>query len=139
MQVNDIANLTAFPRATFAKESGARFESAGGPRPAAAQGRTAAAAALAAGGAECMAAFELDSTALDGRLALLYRGGHTKPQVYFQDLSGTWFFIASTVSQRHLPPCFLGHFSPVLRRLFAVLSRFPASWRQDGENGRKMA
>ena len=43
------------------------------------------------------------------------------------------------VSQRHLPPFFPGHFSPVLRRLFAVLSRFPASWRQDGENGRKMA
>ena len=43
------------------------------------------------------------------------------------------------VSQRHLPPYFLGHFSPVLRRLFAVLLRFPASWRQDGENGRKMA
>ena len=43
------------------------------------------------------------------------------------------------VSQRHLPPYFLDHFSPVLRRFFAVLSRFPASWRQDGENGRKMA
>ena len=43
------------------------------------------------------------------------------------------------VSQRHLPPYFLGHFSPVLRGLFAVLLRFPASWRQDGENGRKMA
>ena len=43
------------------------------------------------------------------------------------------------VSQRHLhPPCFLGHFSPVLRRVFAVLSRFPASWRRDGESGRKM-
>ena len=96
MQVNDIANLTTFPRATFAKESGARFESAGGPRPAAAAQGTAAAAALAADSAECMAAFELDSTALDGRLALLYRGGHTKPQVYFQDLSETWFFIAST-------------------------------------------
>ena len=38
-----------------------------------------------------------------------------------------------------LAPLFLGHFSPVLRRLFAVLLRFPASWRQDGENGRKMA
>ena len=46
----------------------------------------------------------------------------------------------ASVSQRHLaPPCFLGHFSPVLRRLFAVLLQFPASWRQDGENGRKMA
>ena len=43
------------------------------------------------------------------------------------------------VSQRHLPPYFPGHFSPVLRRLFAVILRFPASWRQDGENGRKMA
>ena len=39
----------------------------------------------------------------------------------------------------HFPPYFLGHFSPVLRRLFAVLSRFPASWRRDGESGRKMA
>ena len=38
-----------------------------------------------------------------------------------------------------LAPLFLGHFSPVLRRLFAVLLRFPASWRRDGENGRKMA
>ena len=36
-------------------------------------------------------------------------------------------------------PLFLGHFSPVLRRLFTVLLRFPASWRQDGENGRRMA
>ena len=45
----------------------------------------------------------------------------------------------ATVSQRHLPPYFLGHFSPVLRRLCAVLLRFPASWRRDGENGRKMA
>ena len=45
----------------------------------------------------------------------------------------------SPVSQRHLPPYFLGHFSPVSRRLFAVLLRFPASWRRDGENGRKMA
>ena len=47
--------------------------------------------------------------------------------------------MTTPVSQRHLPPYFLGHFSPVLRRLFAVLLRFPASWRQDGENGRKMA
>ena len=37
------------------------------------------------------------------------------------------------------PPYFLGRFSPVLRRLFIVLLRFPASWRRDGENGRKMA
>ena len=43
------------------------------------------------------------------------------------------------VSQRHLPPYFLGHFSPVSRRLFAVLLRFSASWRRDGESGRKVA
>ena len=30
-------------------------------------------------------------------------------------------------------PLFLGHFSPVLRRLFTVLSRLPASWRQNRE------
>ena len=46
--------------------------------------------------------------------------------------------VAAGTTQRFYPP-FLGHFSPVLRRLFAVLSRFPASWRRDGENGRKMA
>jgi len=43
------------------------------------------------------------------------------------------------VQPNALNPLFLGHFSPVLRRLFTVLSRFPDSWRQDGENGRKMA
>ncbi len=53
--------------------------------------------------------------------------------------SGAVIGQVNMVSQRHLPPYFLGHFSPVLRRLFAVLLRFPASWRQDGENGRKMA
>ena len=53
--------------------------------------------------------------------------------------SGAVIGQVNMVSQRHLPPYFLGHFSPVLRRLFTVLSRFPASWRQDGENGRKMA
>ena len=46
---------------------------------------------------------------------------------------------AAWYSPTLLTHCFLGHFSPVLRRLFSVLSRFPASWRQDGENGRKMA
>ena len=42
-------------------------------------------------------------------------------------------------SQYHPHPLFLGRFSPVLRRFCAVVSRFPASWRQDGENGRKRA
>ena len=36
-------------------------------------------------------------------------------------------------------PLFLGHFSPVLRLFPAVPLRCPASWRRDGENGRKMA
>ena len=36
-------------------------------------------------------------------------------------------------------PLFLGRFAPVLRRFSAVLLCCLASWRQDGENGRKMA
>ena len=43
------------------------------------------------------------------------------------------------VSQRHPDPLFLGRFSPVFRRFPAVPLRCPASWRRDGENGRKMA
>ena len=35
-------------------------------------------------------------------------------------------------------PLFLGRFAPVLRRFSAVLLCCLASWRQDGENGRKM-
>ena len=38
-----------------------------------------------------------------------------------------------------LSPLFLGRFSPVFRRFSAVPLRCPASWRRDGENGRKMA
>ena len=38
-----------------------------------------------------------------------------------------------------LSPLFLGRFAPVFRRSSAVLLRCPASWRRDGENGRKMA
>ena len=38
-----------------------------------------------------------------------------------------------------LSPLFLRRFPPVLRRAFAVLLCCPTSWRQDGENGRKMA
>ena len=39
----------------------------------------------------------------------------------------------------YISPLFLGRFSPVLRRFYAVPLRCPASWRRDGENGRKMA
>ena len=57
--------------------------------------------------------------------------------------SGVWEMWFSGAKMRYpnatCPPYFLGHFSPVLRRFFAVLLRFPASWRRDGENGRKMA
>ena len=38
-----------------------------------------------------------------------------------------------------LSPLFLGRFAPVFRRFSAVILCCPASWRQDGENGRKMA
>ena len=37
------------------------------------------------------------------------------------------------------PPLFLGRFSPVFRRFSAVVLCCLAFWRQDGENGRKMA
>ena len=66
----------------------------------------------------------------------------------FQDLDGSAYLVRSVdnkyagfskVSQRHLPPLFsrplFARFAPSFRRSFAV----PASWRQDGENGRKMA
>ena len=36
-------------------------------------------------------------------------------------------------------PLFLGRFSPVLRRFSAVILCCLASWRRDGENGRKVA
>ena len=78
MQVNDMANLSPCPRGSFAAGEGV-FDTVGEQPP------------------ECVAAFELDSNALDGRLALLYRAeALTKPQIWFQDLSATWFFIAHT-------------------------------------------
>lgn len=41
-------------------------------------------------------AFDLDRMVKDGRLALIYRNGVSNPNVYFQDLSCQWFFIANT-------------------------------------------
>ncbi|CDW78373.1 UNKNOWN [Stylonychia lemnae] len=41
-----------------------------------------------------IAAFDIDSKVKDGRLALIYRGNTNKPQIWFQDLSCSWFFIA---------------------------------------------
>lgn len=41
-------------------------------------------------------AFDLDNKVKDGRLALLYKESVSKPQIYFQDLSGQWFFIANS-------------------------------------------
>ena len=40
--------------------------------------------------------FDLDKKVLNGRLGLVYSGNHSKPQIYFQDLSGDWFFIANS-------------------------------------------
>jgi tubulin polyglutamylase complex subunit 2 len=41
-------------------------------------------------------AFNLDRMVKDGRLALVYRSSDSSPNVYFQDLSCQWFFIANT-------------------------------------------
>lgn len=45
-------------------------------------------------------AFEIDSKCKGGRLALVYMEGgrdpQSKPQIWFQDLSCNWFFIANT-------------------------------------------
>jgi tubulin polyglutamylase complex subunit 2 len=43
-------------------------------------------------------AFEIDSKIKSGRLALIYmdRDSQSKPQIWFQDLSCNWFFIANT-------------------------------------------
>lgn len=41
-------------------------------------------------------AFDIDAEVKDGRLALFYRANHSKPQIWFQDLSCNWFFIANT-------------------------------------------
>jgi tubulin polyglutamylase complex subunit 2 len=40
-------------------------------------------------------AFEIDSEVKDGRMALIYRAS-TKPQIWFQDLSCKWYYIANT-------------------------------------------
>ena len=41
-------------------------------------------------------AFDIDSKVKGGRLALLYKGAMSKPQVWFQDNSCKWYFIANT-------------------------------------------
>jgi tubulin polyglutamylase complex subunit 2 len=43
-----------------------------------------------------IAAFDIDSKVKGGRLALLYKKLTSKPQVWFQDNSCKWFFIANT-------------------------------------------
>jgi len=40
-------------------------------------------------------AFDIDAKAKNGRLALIYRH-KDKPQIWFQDLSCQWFFIANS-------------------------------------------
>eukprot|EP00742_Colponemidia_sp_Colp-10_P006838 GILJ01007327.1.p1 GENE.GILJ01007327.1~~GILJ01007327.1.p1 ORF type:complete len:351 (+),score=31.24 GILJ01007327.1:41-1054(+) len=41
-------------------------------------------------------AFCIDHLCADGRLALLYRSGHTDPQVWFQGLSCMWSFLSAS-------------------------------------------
>ena len=59
--------------------------------------------------------------------SLLLVGGRTKPP---EGLS---------VPQRHLAHSFSAVFRPFCAALSPFFPRCPASWRQDGENGRKMA
>jgi tubulin polyglutamylase complex subunit 2 len=47
-------------------------------------------------GSEEITVFDLDKKVLNGRLGLVYIGSNLKPQVFFQDLSGDWFFIANS-------------------------------------------
>jgi hypothetical protein len=73
MQVNDLANLKPCPREVYQGKPCAGNPGRLGDQEAA---------------SECVAGFELDSSALDGRVALLYRGGgkHTTSHMS----SGTW-------------------------------------------------
>jgi tubulin polyglutamylase complex subunit 2 len=49
------------------------------------------------GSKEEIAAFEIDSETKNGRVALLFKGGsNQKPQIWFQDLSCKWYYIANT-------------------------------------------
>jgi len=41
-------------------------------------------------------AFDIDSKVKNGRLALIFRQNNSKPQIWFQDLSCHWYFIANT-------------------------------------------
>ena len=41
-------------------------------------------------------AFNIDSKVRDGRVALMYNNTYDKPQIWFQDLSCCWFFIANS-------------------------------------------
>ena len=45
---------------------------------------------------EEVVAYEIDSETKNGRVALLFKGSNQKPQIWFQDLSCQWFFIANT-------------------------------------------
>ena len=52
-------------------------------------------------GSDCLAAFDLDSECVEGRVALLYLasdvdGTEKRPQVWFQDPSCRWHFIADS-------------------------------------------
>ena len=72
-------------------------------------------------------------------LALQLAMGTELPSWGYMIENGATTLWESWVQPNAFNPPFLAHFSPVLRRLFTVLSRLPASWRQDGEDGRRMA
>ena len=45
---------------------------------------------------DTIGAFDIDSKVKNGRLALIYKEETAKPQIWFQDHSCQWFFIANT-------------------------------------------
>ena len=45
---------------------------------------------------DLIGAFDIDSKVKNGRLALIYKNPTAKPQIWFQDYSCQWFFIANT-------------------------------------------
>ena len=89
----------------------------------------------------------------DGMVHVMHQTPNRTSHTPAQPTQGYWASWGHVVSddlahfrrvQNALDPGFSSSYdwhgiSPVLRRRFTVLSRLSASWRQDGENGRKMA
>ena len=92
MHLNGVAELVPFAEEAY---HGKRFVAS--PQASGAAAGAGAGAGVGAGAADDVAAaFDLDSTCLDGRLALLFRTGVDGAQVWFQNRSGDWYFVATS-------------------------------------------